>query len=840
MKTWCFLLIIITICLFNKMHAQISGVVNQYTPVTSISCNQIGVVNPSFFSIGDRVLIIQMKGADINTSNTSNFGTITNYNDCGNYEFATVSAISGSIISVQYQLLRTYEVTGRVQLIRIPQYTNVTVMNTLTAQDWNGSTGGVLVMEVSGTLTLNAPISLTGKGFRGSFNSANPDGGCGNFPDYFYAVSSGHGAEKGEGIAEVGATMNGGRGALANGGGGGNKHNSGGGGGSNASKGGRGGDQAGFCGQQPLGGEGGVVLNYSSGRIFMGGGGGSSDYNDNVGTSGSNGGGIIIIKATNIQSNNSFIESNGENVVALSNNIGDGAGGGGAGGTIVMAVNSFSGNMILSVNGGNGGNQLTTYPSCFGPGGGGGTGAIQISGSGLPSYVTTQFLPGAAGVNLNSISSCYQQSYGAAAGQFSPVYVFNMPLPESATPIGTVDIGPDIETCNISAVIDPGITATNYLWSTGETTPTITVTTSGEYWLSVNSGFNGCSVSDTISVDLSSLNVDAGPDQIVCAGENVTLHASSVANATLNWDHGVVDSVSFSPQTTTNYTVTATELTAGCTATDSVQITVNPLPIVSVTPSVTSGCVPLTVTFDNLSTDCTNCTWTFSPGTVLSVNGCGDQVAVFENPGCYDLTMNVTSSAGCVNSVNFPSIVCVSPVPIASFYPSPIILNEVSTATTMVNNSIGGTHYEWNFGDGLGSSDLFEPLHSYSPDGFESYVISLTVTDDNGCSDIAYGKVYMEAGLIYYVPNSFTPDGNEFNPVFRPVFTVGFDPTDFNLQVFNRWGEVIFESNNAEVGWDGTYHNELAPEGVYTWRIEFGSIWNSEREIIHGHVNLIK
>ncbi len=841
MKFYLLSLMIVMSCLLNKLHGQISGVINQYTPVTSISCNQIEVLDASFLSVGDRVLIIQMKGADINTSNSAAFGTITDYHNCGRYEFATVSSISGNSVSFQYQLLHAYEVTGYVQLIRVPQYTNVTVTGALTAQNWNGSTGGVLVMEVSGTLTLNASISLNGKGFMGSFSSLNPDGGCGNFPDYFYPVTSGYGAKKGEGIAEVGLNMNGGRGALGNGGGGGNKHNTGGGGGSNGSKGGRGGDQALFCGQQPVGGEGGLAMDYSNGRLFMGGGGGSPDFNDGVGSSGANGGGIIIIRAATIQSNNnSVIESCGASVVAVPNSMGDGAGGGGAGGAIALDVNSFGGQVILRVDGGDGGNIQTTYPSCFGPGGGGGTGAIQISGSVLPAAnVTTSFVQGDPGINLSNNSNCAQQPYGAAAGQWGPIYSFNVDFPESTSPFSTINIGSDIEVCETSVTITTNIIAASYLWSTGETTPYITVTASGDYWLSVVYGPTSCSARDTISVNLNNLNVDAGPDQTICIGENVVLHASTTSsNTSLSWNNGVVNDLPFSPQTTSDYVVTATSSDGTCTATDTVTVTVNPFPLISVIPSATSGCAPLTVTFDNQSTNCTNAAWTFSDGTTRS--GCEDQLLVFENPGCYNLTLEVTSNEGCTASTDFDSIICVSASPTASFTPSPIILNSENQTSTMINNSVGGSNYEWDFGDGTGFSNLFEPAHSYSYNVFESYNISLTVTNQDGCSDIAYGMVYMEGGVVYYVPNSFTPDGNEFNQIFRPVFTSGFDPTDFNFQLFNRWGEVIFESKNAEIGWDGSYHNELGPEGVYTWRIEFKSLWSSERQIIHGHVNLLR
>lgn len=839
MKFRVFLLILILSNSLNRIHAQIAGVINQYTPVTAVLCDHIEVQDASLLSVGDRVLIIQMKGANINTSNTSAFGTVTNYNNCGNYEFATVTSLSGNEVGFQYQLLNSYEISGAVQLIRVPQYTNVTVSGTVTPQIWNGSTGGVLVMEVSGTLTLDAGISASGYGFAGSTSSTNPDGGCGNFTNYFYPVSSGYGAKKGEGIGEVGVAMNGGRGALANGGGGGNKHNSGGGGGSNGSRGGRGGDQALFCGQQPVGGEGGFAMDYSTGRLFMGGGGGSPDYNDGVPSPGGNGGGIIIIRAATLHSNNMSIESNGINIVSVPNSIGDGGGGGGAGGTIALDVNSFSGQLTLRVDGGDGGDIQTTYPSCFGPGGGGGTGAIQYSGSVLPAAnVTTSFVPGDAGINLSTNSSCANQPYGATPGEFSPVYSFNIGFPESTQPFGTIHIGPDIEVCEQSVTITTNIIAASYLWSTGETTPYITVSTSGDYWLSVVYGPDSCSARDTISVNLNSLSVDAGPDQFICTGEHVTLNATSAGSTNLSWDNGVLNNIFFFPLATEEYVVTAISSNGSCTARDTVLVTVHALPVVSVSPSVTSGCAPLAVLFNHSATDCASGTWTFSDGTVVS--GCGNQSVIFDSPGCYGLSLEVLSNEGCIASADFDSIVCVSASPTALFTPTPAILNAENPTSTMVNQSVGGNQYEWNFGDNTVSSTQFDPVHSYSPGSFDSYTIHLTVTNEDGCIDTAYGIVYMEGGSIYYVPNAFTPDDNEFNPVFRPVFSYGIDPADYNFKVFNRWGEIVFESNDKEIGWDGTYHGSLAQEGTYIWRIEYGSLWSGEREIIHGHLNLLK
>ncbi|MDX1652570.1 MAG: gliding motility-associated C-terminal domain-containing protein, partial [Brumimicrobium sp.] len=97
--------------------------------------------------------------------------------------------------------------------------------------------------------------------------------------------------------------------------------------------------------------------------------------------------------------------------------------------------------------------------------------------------------------------------------------------------------------------------------------------------------------------------------------------------------------------------------------------------------------------------------------------------------------------------------------------------------------------------------------------------------------------------LIYYVPNTFTPDNDNFNEVFKPIFTSGFDPFDYKLLIFNRWGEIIFESNNAEVGWDGTYgadSEQIVKDGTYVWKIIFKTKINDERKEIVGHVNVLR
>src|SRR5690606_33399071 len=124
----------------------------------------------------DSVLVIQMQGADFDSTNTSSFGTVISLNGAGSYEIAKITAITGNTITLNGKLLNAYNILGNIQLVRIPYYSNAVVTSTLTCPPWNGSTGGVLILSVQNTLTISAPIEVIGKGFRRGTISNNPDG----------------------------------------------------------------------------------------------------------------------------------------------------------------------------------------------------------------------------------------------------------------------------------------------------------------------------------------------------------------------------------------------------------------------------------------------------------------------------------------------------------------------------------------------------------------------------------------------------------------------------------------------------------------------------------------
>ena len=435
---------------FSQTGTSISGVINIYTPVNAINTctNTVTVGSAAGFNIGDRVMIIQMKGATIDQTNTPTFGDITSYGGAGTYEMGNIASIAGTTIKFVNKLLYNYNPASLVQLIRVPQYTNAIVNGVLTCQPWNGTTGGVLALEVAQTIYLQANIDVSNKGFAGGNTSVN-NGNC-NTQNYVIPTAGGLGAYKGEGIV-VYSNANGGRGKLADGGGGGDLQNAGGGGGGNWGAGGTGGDGCVSCCGTNLGtgGIGGLAMPYNQNLILPattlllpGGGGGGGQQNNSVGTAGGNGGGIVFLKAYTIIVNagDSILANGNQGVDLASGGSSDGEGGGGAGGTVALDLNIISPILLpISVHGGKGGDN---HAGADGPGGGGAGGAVLLSATSINTSVSVDSLGGIAGYNYTTSSnqSALDGSNGGESNSFviqqstllwhgidTPVVTYNAP-----------------------------------------------------------------------------------------------------------------------------------------------------------------------------------------------------------------------------------------------------------------------------------------------------------------------------------------------------------------------------------------------------------------------------
>jgi gliding motility-associated-like protein len=234
----------------------------------------------------------------------------------------------------------------------------------------------------------------------------------------------------------------------------------------------------------------------------------------------------------------------------------------------------------------------------------------------------------------------------------------------------------------------------------------------------------------------------------------------------------------------------------------------------------------------------TNCTWNFGNNQTSSL--CFDPTTVYSQVGCYDITLTQTDSQGCDTTVTFNDVVCIEDVE-ASFYLSPGTIGPGNSTVTFYNNSSNAVSYQWYFGDNTNATD-FEPIHTYSTNLQTGYVATLIATSDAGCIDSTSMPISYQELLIYYVPNTFTPDADEHNQLFTPVFTSGFSPDNFEMTIFNRWGELVWQSFDHTEGWDGSFGLKglNAPVGTYVWVISFKPKDNDDKLKITGFVNLLR
>ena len=330
--------------------------------------------------------------------------------------------------------------------------------------------------------------------------------------------------------------------------------------------------------------------------------------------------------------------------------------------------------------------------------------------------------------------------------------------------------------------------------------------------------------------------VSAGPDVSICLNDSHTFNGSG-AN-TYTWSGGIQDGQSFVVSNSLNYTLTGTDLN-GCQNSDDVMLNVVFANLPVINPDVTLGCIPLTVTFDNQTVDAQNCQWSF--GNNQSASGCGSQVTTYDSEGCFDVTLMVENSMGCDTTVTFPNVVCTESA-IASFYASPSLIGSGNQTVSFYNLSENAVSYYWDFGDGSSGSTEYEPIHDYPVSQSQSFLPTLIAYTASGCSDTATFIIDFEEQLIFYVPNAFTPDEDQFNQDFKPVFNSGYDVMTFHMQIFNRWGELIWESFDPNVGWSGSYglNGAKVQEGTYTWKISFNPKYSPERVTTTGSIHLLR
>ena len=358
--------------------------VNSYAAVSSISGTVVSVDTTTGFTAGGRGLIVQMQGATVNRADSASHGDVTAYGTAGRFEYVDIQSVSAGTITLASAPSITFDTSGAVQIVSVPIYDNQTLSGTISAPIWDGSKGGVVAIDDTGTMTLSGDIDVSGLGFQGGALAITTgyDSCASDQTNYTGTVQDGTG-NKGGGITADSALHAARRGHNANGGGGGNITDAGGGGGGNVGVGGLGGRELDLCDGASgpnYGGLGGQALDYTtSNRMFMGGGAGSGSEVGQAATGGDrSGGGLVFLRAESVTNSGGRILTIG--LTALQDDF-NGADGGAAGGSVAISVHSgISGLPTVSVAGGDGGDEANgTY--AHGTGGGGGGGAIRLNGA---------------------------------------------------------------------------------------------------------------------------------------------------------------------------------------------------------------------------------------------------------------------------------------------------------------------------------------------------------------------------------------------------------------------------------------------------------------------------
>ncbi|PZE17461.1 hypothetical protein DNU06_06435 [Putridiphycobacter roseus] len=271
--------------------------------------------------------------------------------------------------------------------------------------------------------------------------------------------------------------------------------------------------------------------------------------------------------------------------------------------------------------------------------------------------------------------------------------------------------------------------------------------------------------------------------------------------------------------------------------TDTFKINIHPAPIVDFSSADTAGCVSKEVNFNLLNYN-PNYTyfWDFGNGQSDFNANTGTQSY---NSGSYDVSLSVVTNY-CATTLVKSNYINVYPAPKVDFSFSPGKIDPTNPQIYFNNLSENANTYAWDFGDGIGASTTESPTYIYENKSADSYIINL-VASNASCSAEISKSIFYEESVLIYVPNAFTPDNNGNNDSFKPIVESGIDIYDYELNVFNRWGELVFQSFDPVYGWDGCYGNDCdQPLGVYTWKIYYHLENNATRKERYGTVLLLK
>jgi gliding motility-associated-like protein len=341
----------------------------------------------------------------------------------------------------------------------------------------------------------------------------------------------------------------------------------------------------------------------------------------------------------------------------------------------------------------------------------------------------------------------------------------------------------------------------------------------------------------------SGCNDNDGQIQVTASGGSIPYNVSWQNLASMNTISPPLNEIS---QTPGSYLIdslsTATYLiyvidANGCLRSDTLEIDSSSVLFAGFTALDTVGCGPFEVQFTNLSVGQNlSYFWSFGNGQTSTSS---NPVVVFQTGGPYDVSLTVTNLFGCSSTYINTGYIVAYGNPTAAFTTEAGEIDYYTGFVQFINNSTNASSYVWNFGDGSQTSNAVNPSYNYADWQAGTYLVSLTATDTNGCFDMVSSIIESNEIVRLTVPNSFTINGDNLNDMFKPVFSNYDLITSYSFDIYNRWGERIYSSNDVFDAWDGKYKDKFVQFGTYTWVITY----RDQRAFdinVNGHVTVLR
>jgi len=485
--------------------------------------------------------------------------------------------------------------------------------------------------------------------------------------------------------------------------------------------------------------------------------------------------------------------------------------------------------------------------------------AVTVNG-GTPNYVFSTdgliYAPlGLTDLSPNTYDLIAQDNFGCTDTVQITIAEINMP---------TLDVHPSNVTCYTLAdgVIDvSGNNLISYSIDNGLTFQASGIFNNlapGTYTVIGATGPNGtlCTLSEQVTInEPTALYIDTlSSDLTVCNGDDITLGVQGFGgngNYTYDWDYlgnnlGQGTTITTTVTNAMQICVTMSEDCPSPTVTQCMNVTISPNIYPQLTSDLIDGCYPLTVNLTNISNSSNIATsiWEFSDDNMSNtVVGNAGITHTFQYPGVYNVYLEVTSSEGCIYDTTYSQFYNVYDHPDANYSYATIPLTVYDSEASFIDYSSGTpVQWSWSFGDGAVplTSSAQNPVVNYPQGVAAIYPTMLTVWNQFGCTDSLVSQVEVINDVTCFAPNIFTPDGDEYNETWR-VYISGIDIYDFHITMFNRWGEVVWESFDPNGEWDGSYmSNGKVQDGTYVWILHAKDSYNDNKHEFKGSVSITR